>query len=419
MVQPLSARAPGLPAVLQVVPALTDGGAQTSAIEMAAYVHAHGWGSAVASAGGPQAVVLEKLGIPHHTLPLASKNPLTILGNSLRLLRLTARGKINILHARSRAPGWSAWLAVKMWNTLAKVPGLGGPARFHPVAFVATYHGTYGAQGVLKKFYNSVMLRGRYVIANSQFITTHLMETYGIDPTHIAIAPRGVEPAVFDPATIAPATRAAILAECGAGPEVPLIVCVGRLTRWKGQALLLEALALLADVPWQLAIVGGASAKDAAYAAELHAQVARLGLTGRVVFLGSRTDIPALNATATLAVNMAIEPEAFGRAAIEAMAMGTPVVATALGGSRETITPGITGWLIDAAGKPDGKRYTFAPQVVAQTLRAALTNPKALTSMSQAARAQVLANYTVQACCAAEFAVYGRLLNPAQTGHLF
>lgn len=410
----MPAQASPPPAVLQVTPALTDGGAQTSAIEMALYLNTHGYTPHVASAGGPGEAALQAAHIAHHRLPLGAKLPWTILANAVRLTCLYNSHGIRLVHARSRAPAWSAWLACRLQGILHKCV----PTRFHHVAFLSTYHGTYGTQGFLKKWYNGVMLRGPYVIANSGFIRDHLIQAYQVEPARIIVAPRGIEPAAFNPAAVSREAVAAALKTLDAPADVPLLLLVGRLTRWKGQALFIEALAELTrlspNLEWYAALVGAAEARDHTYAEELRQLIRTAGLEARIAMPGSLKNIPALNKAATLALSCSIEPEAFGRTAIEAQAIGTPVIATALGGSLETVVPfphpRATGWLIPPTGVPHGKRYTFAPQVLAKTIHHALTNPKQLQTMGQYAREHVLSRFTVEACCAAEEKVYPLLL---------
>ncbi len=391
---PSVSRSDVTPVVLQVLPALKDGGVESSAIEMASYIKKQGWQPLVASAGGPKVGYLSAQGIPHLTLPLASKAPWIILGNTFRLARIIRQHKVGLVHARSRAPAWSAYLA----------------SRLTGVPYVATFHGTYGLSGGwLKHFYNSVMVRGPRVIANSQFIRQHILDNYAVEPAHIHVATRGVDPTHWDPSLFAKTDIAATRKEIDVETGVPLLMMVGRITRWKGHDLVLKALAEVSDLPWVLAIAGGAD-KDSAYASQLRTLAEGLGLTSRIRWLGSRTDIPRLLAAGQLALSGSTRPEAFGRVAIEAMAMGIPVVATGHGGSLETIIDGTTGWLVSPQASASVGLEAFAPQAFAQKLRGALQNPSRLASMGQAARAHVLRSFTVEQCCAAEMQAYKAVL---------
>lgn len=365
--------------VLQVLPALNEGGVEQSAVEMALFLKHKRIFNMVASAGGWHLTTLERHRVPHVPLPLESKLPWRILANAVALQRVILENDINVVHARSRAPAWAAWLACK------DLPH---------VRFVTTFHGTYGVKGLLKKWYNGVMLKGRLVIANSQFIAAHIAETYGVDKGRIRVAARGVDAAFKE----MPAMKAmrALRAELEIPPHVPMLLFVGRLTSWKGQHVLLEALARLPKKLQWVAVFAGGPDKTGTYARDIQGFGTRLGLSKRLRWLGSRKDIPLLNATADVAFNLSTKPEAFGRTTIEAMAMGTPVVASAHGGSVETVQDGKTGWLVEAQ----------KPQEVAKVLRGLLTDMRPLASVGAAARAHVLETYTSEQCCAAELQAY-------------
>lgn len=380
-------------AVLQVLPALREGGVEQSAVEMALYIKSRGGVPVVASAGGRWTAVLRAHGIAHVPLPLDKKAPWFILWNMWRLRGVIHRFGIRVVHARSRGPAWSAWLALK----------LGG---FGCVEYVTTFHGTYGAANIFKKVYNRVMLRGRLVIANSEFIKRHIIDTYGYPASRIVVAARGVDAAVYDPARFSAAEVAAARAALGVEGKTPLLLLTGRLTRWKGQAALLRALALLKEEDWVAAFAGGA--KTHAYARELKALAAKLGIADRVRWLGMRDDVPLLNLAADLAFSCSTQAEAFGRVAIEAQAMGTPVIASRLGGSLETVRDRETGWLV-----PPGDA-----QALAKAIRGALSDRKHLDAMGAAARSWVMGHFTTERCCAAEWAAYQQLTdtNAVATG---
>lgn len=408
-----SRRTPRGFAVLQVLPALKDGGVETSAIEMAYYLKSRGYRSLVASAGGERVSGLIQNGIKHFTLPLASKLPWVILWNVVRLASLIRRENIAIIHVRSRAPAWSAWLASLLTG----------------VSYIATFHGTYSLKGGwLKRIYNSVMLRGPVVIANSRFIRDHILENYSIDPADIIVAPRGIEPAHWNPASFTKKDRDHVREELGVDKHTPVILIVGRITRWKGHDLLLEALGRLTKLSWVLVIAGEVD-KDSEYGRSLKNRAEKLKISSRIRWLGSRHDIARLLSVADLAVSASTKPEAFGRVAVEAMAMGVPVVATGIGGSAETILDGQTGFLIrPEPQRPENPPHAltkkdrleplfgeFRPHAMAQKLQEALQDTAKLHSMGQAARAHVLANYTVEQCCAAEESAYHRILATTKT----
>lgn len=371
------------PRVLQLLPALGDGGVERSAVEMAGHLGALGLPNWIASAGGPLVAAAEAAGARHVTLPVGKKSPFSAILAARAVARLVDAEGIDIIHARSRVPAWVGLLARRL-------------AR-RPVHFVTTFHGVYSHGNALKRFYNSAMLRVPLVIANSGFIRDHIVAVYGFPQARVVVAPRGVEPDLFDPVRVPAETRSALRSELGATEMGPLLVMVGRVTRWKGHAVLLEAAARLDRPDLRLAFVGGGSD---ALVAELQRDIARLGLDGRVTFTGSRRDIPAVLAAADLAVSASTDPEAFGRAAIEAQAMGTPVIATDHGGSRETVLPGRTGWLV-----PPGDAAALAA-----ALEEALSDPGRLKAMGANGREHVLANFTTRQMLEKEFSAYERLM---------
>ncbi|MBR0554960.1 glycosyltransferase family 4 protein [Ciceribacter sp. L1K23] len=372
------------PRILQLLPALGDGGVERSALEMAEFLSGRGIKNWVASAGGPLVEAVEAAGAVHVTVPVGTKAPWRMISAARAVARLVDAEGIDILHARSRAPAWVALMA-RCFST-------------RPVRFLTTFHGVYGHASALKRLYNSAMLRTPVVIANSDFIRKHIVEVYGYPREQIIVAPRGIDPLVFDPAGIDQATREAIRAEFGAGEEHRLIVMVGRITSWKGHAILLDAFARLADPTLRLAFVGSGAAS---VISELKTQAERLGVTDRLIFAGSRRDVPAVLAAADLAVSASTRPEAFGRAAIEAQAMQTPVIATNHGGSRETVLPSETGWLVEPGDAA----------AMEEAIRDALADPDRLREMGSKGRAHVLDHFTTQFMLEQEYSAYERIMS--------
>lgn len=369
--------------VAQLVPSLDDGGVERSVLEMAERLSAEGTRNWVVSAGGRLLADLAAAGAGHLDLDIGRKSPVAIWRASRRLARWLETERIDIVHARSRAPAWVGSLACAR--------------AAHAPRFITTFHGVYGHRSALKRRYNSGMLRGPLVIANSQFIADHLRVVYDVAPERLVLAPRGVDPARFDPARVPASRRAAIRAEFGSTDRA-LLVIVARISRWKGHMLLLDALRQLADLPWSLAVVGAPESQSVAEA--LAARAEAHPFAGRVHFAGSRTDVPDLLAAADLAFSVATEPEAFGRAVIEAGAMETAVVGTDHGGTRETLRDGQTGWAVppnDAAA-------------LAAAIRAALEDPSERAARGRAGRAHVLARFTTQRTLDAEIGAYHRLL---------
>ncbi|SON56987.1 Spore coat protein SA [Hartmannibacter diazotrophicus] len=370
--------------VLQLLPALGDGGVEKSAVEMARFTTGKGWKSLVVSRGGDLVGAVEAGGARHLTMPVGAKMPWAILTNARRLGALIDREDVDLVHARSRAPAWAGWLAVQYFS------------RRKP-AFLTTFHGTYGHKGALKRAYNAVMLKGPWVIANSGFIRDHIVEVYGYPRDRIVVAERGVDETTFDPGRIGAEECAAIRAELAVPEGVPLLLMVGRLTRWKGHHVLIEALAGI-QTPFVCAFAGDGG-KDG-YRAELERTVAEKSLGERIRFLGSRRDIPNLNAAADIAFSCSTDPEAFGRVAIEAMAMATPIIASAHGGSLETVVDGETGLLVPP-GDADALR---------EAIRSLIDDPQRRQRIGEAGRRRVLAEFTTRATCEKEFSAYEAVL---------
>jgi glycosyltransferase involved in cell wall biosynthesis len=366
-----------------VLPSLVSGGVERGTLEIAEALVAAGFRAFVASAGGPLVAPLEALGARHVTLPLATKSPVGIWRNAGALARLAREEGIAILHARSRAPAWSALAA----------------ARRVGARFVTTYHGTYNEGLPGKRFYNSVMARGDRVIAISRFIAGHVRATHGVGEDRLRIIPRGVDERLFDPARVAPERIAALRAAWDVPEGRPVVMLPGRVTRWKGQGVLVEAMARLPGEALAL-LVGDAGGK-AGFREELAARIAALGLRDRVRLVGHAQDMPAALLIADVAVHASTDAEAFGRTVIEAQAMERCVVASDLGGPTETVEDGATGWRVspgDAAA-------------LAVAIDKVLAMPVAdRAAIGARARAAVLAGYTTARMQAATLAVYRELL---------
>ena len=371
------------PAILQVLPALRSGGVERGTLEIAEAQIAAGFRAIVASAGGEMVPALEALGAKHITLPLTAKAPWAIWRNAAALAALGRAEGVALIHARSRAPAWSALIAARR---------LGLP-------FVTTYHGAYNEGFPGKRLYNSVMARGDRVIAISHFIAELIRARHGVAESRLRVIPRGVDPRRFDPALVSPARLAALRAAWGVAEGQPIIMLPARVTRWKGQMVLVEAMAQLPGDA--LALLVGDAAERPAFQAELQARIAGLGLQDRVRLVGHATDMPAALMLADVVVHASTDAEAFGRTVIEAQAMARPVIASDLGAPRETVAEGITGWR--------------TPPGDAAALAAALSRALAMTDSERAAlgaraRAAVLSGYTTAAMQAATIATYRELL---------
>ena len=372
--------------ILQVTAALEQGGVERGTVEMAAFIVLQGAESFVASQGGRLVVELDKGGTKHLTLPLARRNPFAILSSAYQLRKLILDEKINLVHARSRAPAWAAYIACRLTG----------------IPFVTTFHGTHRIQNRMKKFYNSIMTRGQRVIAISQFIKNHILDNYGIDETLIDIAPRGFDPDRIDPQKVTAVKLQQLKEHWGLVDDLPVIALPGRLTRWKGQTLFLQALAQIQELKWQAVIIGGAGHKRT-FLDELRNLATSSGIESRVFFVGDQADIVPFYALADVVVSASTEPEAFGRVAVEAQAMGKPIIASAHGGALETVRDGETGWLFKNNDAED----------LADKLRLALAPDTDLTKIGTAARTFVENEYTVEKMCAAEWASYQRILADA------
>jgi glycosyltransferase involved in cell wall biosynthesis len=370
--------------VLQVLPSLVTGGVERGTVEITRAVAAAGATALVASAGGHMVRAVERAGGRHITLPLASKNPLAVWRNAALLAGLIRTERVAIVHARSRAPAWSAWLACRRTGA----------------HFVTTWHGTYGEDVPFKRRYNAVMAKGERVIVASRFIADLIMARHGTDPACIRLIPRGVDPAAFDPDAVS-GERIARLERMWRLPEgAPVVLLPGRLTRWKGQAVLIDALARITGRDACCVLVGSDQGRRR-YAEGLIRQAGALGVADRLRLAGECDDMPAAMMLADVVVHASTEPEAFGRVVIEAQAMGRPVIASDLGGPVETVEQGVTGWRV-----PPGD-----PTALAKAIEQALALPAdARAAMGARARAAVQRGYTVSAMQAATLAVYDELL---------
>jgi len=328
-------RETGGPAILQIVPRLDTGGAERATIDIAAALAREGFRALVASEGGRMVNELERAGGEWIAMPLNTKSPLALAANARRLLTLIRGRGVKLVHARSRAPAWSA-----LWAAHAE-----------RIPFVTTFHGAYSAGSALKRLYNSVMLRGDAVIANSQWTAEHIGNTYSFRPKRLVVIPRGVDLDRFDPSQISDDRVASLRESWDVGNDDLVILLPGRITRWKGQLVLVEALAkilLNGSRSVRAVLAGDAQGRDA-YLAEVKRRIESNGLADVMAIAGHVEDMPAAYRAADIVVSASTDPEAFGRVAAEASAMERPVIATDHGGARETIVPGVSGLLVPPA----------------------------------------------------------------------
>ena len=349
---------------------------------------AAGGRAVVASRGGSLAHQLVRARAEHVSLPLDSKNPLVMRANVGRLVRLIRTEGVDIVHARSRAPAWSAYFAARQTGR----------------AFVTTFHGTYSSRGWLKRRYNSVMIRGHLVIAISRFIAGHVRQVYGVPASRIRIIPRGVDLARFDPALVGAERVAELAARWRLADGVPVIMLPGRLTRWKGQRVFIEAISRLARRDVRCLLVGSDQGRSG-YRSELETLVEDRGLGEIVRIVDHCDDMPAAYMLTDVVVSASTEPEAFGRVLPEAQALGRPVVATDHGGARETVIPGETGWLT-----PPGDAGALAAAID----RVLALREPARRHLAEKAIANVRRNFSKDAMCARTLDIYNEVL-PVRT----
>jgi glycosyltransferase involved in cell wall biosynthesis len=383
------------PTILQIIPRLDTGGAERTTVEMTHAIVTAGGRALVLTEGGRMAEQIAEAGGELVPFPAGAKNPIGIYRNARRLARLIEREGVDLVHARSRAPAWSALLA----------------ARTTERPFVTTYHGAYAESGPLKRLYNSVMARGDVVIANSRFTSQLVRARYGIPVERIRVVYRGIDETTFNPNSVSPVRVAALRERWRVTADERVILHAARLTGWKGQSVLIAAAAELHRqnaLAKAVIILAGDAQGRTGYLHSLERQIIALGLGDRVRLVGHLEDVAAGFFASHVAVVASTEPEAFGRAAAEAQAMGCPVIATAIGAPPETVraepyvAPGeITGWLV-----PPGDAPALANQITAAL---ALTAEER-SAIAGRARAHVLQNFSLTDMKDATLEVYDQLI---------
>ena len=377
--------------VLQVLPGLETGGVERGTIDVAAAVVAAGGRAIVVSSGGRMEAELQRAGATHIRMPVDRKTLRHMWRNAGRLTRLIREEKVDVVHARSRAPAWSARIAARRTGT----------------PFVTTFHGVYNFNGPLKKAYNRVMTTGDKVIAISAYIADHMTDQYNLDRSRIEIIHRGVDVAQFDSDAVS-AARVIQMSESWRLPDgEPVIMMPGRLARWKGHAVLIDALALMARRDFVAVIVGSEEGRES-YVEELLKRVKKNDLEQVVRFVGHCNDMPAAFKLADVVVHASTDPEAFGRVIAEAAAMGRPVVASDHGGPRETVIPARTGWLV-----PPGDAAALAG-----ILEAALDmEDGARRQLASAAAENIRLHFSKQVMTRRTLEVYAELMRDRRQSH--
>jgi glycosyltransferase involved in cell wall biosynthesis len=377
--------------ILQAVPRLDAGGSEQAAVEIAAALTSIGASALVATEGGRLATALTECGGEIVPLPVASKNLFTMLANAHRMAALIEARGVNLVHARSRAPAWSALRAARR----TKRP------------FVTTYHGSYSSPGPFKNLYNSVMARGDRVIANSRYTADLIVSRHRVARERIRVIYRGVDLSKFSPDLVVQNRLGRLRALWGVSEQNPVILQAARLTSWKGQSLVIKAAHQLmrenrlGDAVFILA--GDAQGRDP-YRKELEKLIARLGLKDRVRLVGHCDDMPAAYALAQVTVIASTSAETFGRTSIESQAMGCPVIVSDIGAAPETIMTGeqnFTGWIVPCRD----------PAAIAEGVAAALAlAPEERAALGARARRHVTAKFTLSQMQRATLAVYDELL---------
>lgn len=375
------------PVILQVLPSLGTGGVERGTVDMARAIIKAGGKAIVASRDGIWQPSLERMGAIYINLPLDSKNPWIIWKNHYALKRVIRDYQVDIVHARSRAPAWSAWLASRKCKS----------------SFITTWHGVYQAGWWGKRWYNSVMSKGEKVIAISQYIANQLQKLYGVTDERLRIIPRGVDTSIFDPAIPFLGNRVVeIVQKWGISEGKRILLLPGRITSWKGHQLLICAFAeLKARYPdWVCVFVGPIKEKDR-FANEILSLVETLKIKEDVYFVGNSQDMPAVLALADLIVVPSLKPEPFGRVVIEAQAMEKIVVVANHGGAAETVQEDVSGYVFQPGNVKD----------LVRVLEQVMQKPQAdLQWIGRMARENVLKYYTLSQMEQATLQVYNEVL---------
>ena len=322
--------------VLQVLPHLNSGGLVSGAVEISEALQKTGMNSFVASAGGRREREITKAGGKVINFSLGSKNPIIMLLNVYKLSRIIKKYKINIIHARSRAPAWSAYFAAKKMG----------------IPFVTTFHGTYSIQNKLKKKYNSIMVKSDRVIAISRFINNHILSNYNVDKDKIVTIHRGINIERFNYLKVADERLISLLNIFNIPEDSFVVLLPGRITRWKGHILLIEAIFKLQRSDIICLFVGDSQGRNKYYA-ELEKILDKFKLKNNFRIIPNQSDMATIYKLADVVVSSSLDPEAFGRVIVEAQAMGRPTISANHGGGSEIIIDGLTGWLFKPGDADD------------------------------------------------------------------
>jgi glycosyltransferase involved in cell wall biosynthesis len=378
--------------VLQVIPKLGYGGAETGCYDLAHFLYEQNVESFIITSGGELIEYIDKKKVKVFRLPVQSKNPLLILFNVLAISFLILIYNITIVHARSRAPAWSCWLASKL--TFRK--------------FVTTFHGTYNFKNNIKKFYNSIMVRSDLVIAGSNFIFTHISNNYGKfflnNKRKLLVIFRGINTNFYNPQKIFPIKLDKFSKDHNINRNKFIILLPGRLTSWKGQKIFIEAIKLLSeknDIPPFEAIILGSDQGRNVYKKQLIDLVQQHRLNKIIKFINHCKEMPVAYAIANLVCSCSYEPEAFGRVSVEAQSMQVPIVASNIGGSKETIIQEKTGYLFN--NKDPASLASLMQEIMQKDYNS-------IKSIGIEGRKNVLKKFDVDKMCQTTFTEYKKLI---------
>ena len=378
--------------VLQVIPKLGYGGAEIGCYDLAHYLYENDCSSYIVTSGGTLIKYINRKKVKLIRLPVQSKNPILILLNAILLTIIILILNINIVHARSRAPAWSCLIATKITGR----------------KFVTTFHGTYNFKSNIKKFYNSVMLRSNLIIAGSNFIFSHINENYSkyLKPEKkFLVIFRGINTDYYDPKKIKEKDEIQLISKWKIDKEKKVILLPARLTAWKGHEIFLEALNKLKINESQkkfIAVILGSDQGRKIYKKRLIRLVEQYRLINDVIFIDNFELMPIAYKISDIVISSSIEPEAFGRVAVEAQAMEKPIIASNIGGSNETIIDEKTGFLYPV-GNSD---------ILSQKLSHIFDlNEETLKSMGIEGRKNVIKKFNVEKMCFSTYSEYKKLFN--------
>ena len=378
--------------VLQVIPKLGYGGAETGCYDIAHYLPENGCKSFIVTSGGELLKFVDKNKVKVFKLPVQSKNPILILINAIILTFIILFNNISIIHARSRAPAWSCLIASKITSR----------------KFVTTFHGTYNFKSKLKKLYNSVMVRSDLIIAGSNFIFSHIKENYSNylnQKKKLLVVFRGINVDYFDPTTKLETEEKKLLKQWEIEKDKKIILLPGRLTTWKGQEVFIEAINLvnieLGYEAFYAVILGSDQGRDL-YKKKLIRLSEQYRLTKQLRFIDHCKDMALAYKVSDIIVSASIEPEAFGRVSVEAQSMEKPIIASNIGGSNETVVDEKTGYLFKAG---DAKSLS---QKILKTLTIDETQLKLIGIEG---RKNIVQKFNVEKMCFSTYSEYKRLIN--------